>query len=66
MLSWKEVRLNLVHPKGSVTPVFGGNFAGGVEESVGSISFISANTSVKRPKSVAPMIHRRGSTSKTG
>jgi hypothetical protein len=32
-LSWKEVRLNLVHPKGSVTPVFGGNFAGGVEES---------------------------------
>lgn len=32
-LSWKEVRLNLVHPKGRVTPVFGGNFAGGVEES---------------------------------
>lgn len=33
VLSWKEVRLNLVHPKGSVTPRFGGNFAGGVEES---------------------------------
>ena len=33
VLSWKEVRLNLVHPKGSVSPVFGGNFAGGVEES---------------------------------
>ena len=33
VLSWKEVRLNLVHPKGSVTPVFGGNFVGGVEES---------------------------------
>lgn len=33
VLSWKEVRLNLVHPQGSVTPVFGGNFAGGVEES---------------------------------
>ena len=32
-LSWKEVRLNLFHPKGRVTPVFGGNFAGGVEES---------------------------------
>ncbi len=32
-LAWKEVRLNLVHPKGSVTLVFGGNFAGGVEES---------------------------------
>ena len=32
-LSWKEVRLNLVHPQGSVTPVFGGNFADGVEES---------------------------------
>ena len=25
VLSWKEVRLNLVHPKGSVTPLFGGN-----------------------------------------
>ena len=36
-LSWKEVRLNLVHPKGSVTPVFGGNFAGGVEESLSLI-----------------------------
>jgi hypothetical protein len=33
VLSWKEVRLNLVHPKGSVSPVFGGNFMGGVEES---------------------------------
>lgn len=33
ILGWKEVRLNLVHPKGSVTPMFGGNFAGGVEES---------------------------------
>jgi hypothetical protein len=33
VLSWKEVRLNLVHPNGSVTPMFGGNFAGGVEES---------------------------------
>jgi hypothetical protein len=33
VLSWKEVRLNLVHPQGSVTPVFGGNFVGGVEES---------------------------------
>lgn len=33
ILGWKEVRLNLVHPKGSVTPWFGGNFAGGVEES---------------------------------
>ena len=32
-LSWREVRLNLVHPQGSVSPVFGGNFAGGVEES---------------------------------
>ena len=27
------MRLNLVHPKGRVTRVFGGNFAGGVEES---------------------------------
>ncbi len=33
VLSWNEVRLNLVHPKGSVTPLFGGNLAGGVEES---------------------------------
>jgi hypothetical protein len=32
-LSWKEVRLNLIHPNGSVTPVFGGDFAGGVEDS---------------------------------
>lgn len=32
-LAWKEARLNLVHPKGSVPPTFGGNFAGGVEES---------------------------------
>jgi hypothetical protein len=29
LLSWKEVRLNLAHPKGSVSPIFGGNFAGG-------------------------------------
>jgi len=27
------VRLSLVHPQGSVSPVFGGDFAGGVEES---------------------------------
>lgn len=33
VLSWKEVRLNLVHPNGGVTPVFGGHFAGGVAES---------------------------------
>jgi hypothetical protein len=33
VLSWKEVRLNLVHPKGNITPLVGGNFAGGVEES---------------------------------
>ena len=33
VLSWQEVRLTLVHPHGSVTPRFGGNFAGGVEES---------------------------------
>ena len=33
VLSWKEVRLNLVHRHGSVSPVFGGHFAGGVEES---------------------------------
>ena len=33
VLSWQEVRLNLVHPPGSVTPRCGGNFAGGVEES---------------------------------
>ena len=33
VLSWKEVRLNLVHRQGSITPRFGGNFAGGVEES---------------------------------
>ncbi|HYQ92880.1 MAG TPA: ISKra4 family transposase [Candidatus Competibacteraceae bacterium] len=33
VLSWKEVRLNLVHRHGSTTPLFGGNFAGGVEES---------------------------------
>jgi len=32
-LSWKEVRLSLVHRQGGVTPTFGGNFAGGVEES---------------------------------
>ena len=32
-LAWKEVRLCLVHPPGSATPVFGGHFAGGVEES---------------------------------
>jgi hypothetical protein len=33
VLSWKEVRLNRVHPHGRVTPRFGGHFAGGVEES---------------------------------
>ena len=33
VLRWKEVRLNLVHCHGSVSPVFGGHFAGGVEES---------------------------------
>jgi hypothetical protein len=33
VLSWKAVRLNLVHPTGSVTPMYGGNFAGGVAES---------------------------------
>jgi len=33
VLSWKAVRLTLVHPKGSVTPMYGGNFAGGVEDS---------------------------------
>jgi hypothetical protein len=33
VLSWQEVRLNLVHRHGSVTPMFGGNFTGGVEES---------------------------------
>jgi hypothetical protein len=33
VLSWKEVRLNLVHRHSSVTPKFGENFAGGVEES---------------------------------
>lgn len=32
-LAWKEARLCLVHPAGSATPVFGGHFAGGVEES---------------------------------
>ena len=32
-LSWKEVRLCLVHPQGNATPVFGGHFAGGVEAS---------------------------------
>lgn len=32
-LAWKEARLCLVHPLGSATPVFGGHFAGGVEES---------------------------------
>lgn len=32
-LGWKEVRLCLAHPQGSATPVFGGHFAGGVEES---------------------------------
>ena len=32
-VGWKEVRLCLVHPQGSATPVFGGHFAGGVEES---------------------------------
>ena len=33
VLSWKEVRLTLVHRHGSVSPVFGGHLAGGVEES---------------------------------
>ena len=33
VLSWKEVRLTLVHRHGSVSPVFGGHFAGGVEDS---------------------------------
>lgn len=32
-LLWKEVRLCLVHPAGSATPVLGGHFEGGVEES---------------------------------
>jgi hypothetical protein len=32
-LCWKEVRRCLVHPQGGATPVFGGHFAGGVEES---------------------------------
>lgn len=31
-LCWREVRLNIVHPQGSATPTFGGNFAGGVDE----------------------------------
>ena len=33
LLSWKELRLNLVHPQGSVTPTFRGHFAGGVDKS---------------------------------
>lgn len=33
VLRWKEVRLTLVHRHGSVSPVFGGHLAGGVEES---------------------------------
>lgn len=33
VLSWKEVRLTRVHRHGSVSPVFGGHLAGGVEES---------------------------------
>lgn len=32
-VEWKEVRLCLVHPVGSATPMFGGHFSGGVEES---------------------------------
>lgn len=32
-LCWKEVRLCLAHPQGGATPVFGGHFAGGAEES---------------------------------
>lgn len=36
VLSWKEVRLNLVHPKGSVTPMFGGNFVGGLKKAGGN------------------------------
>ena len=32
-LVWKEARLCLVHPLGSAAPLFGGHFAGGVEES---------------------------------
>jgi len=32
-LVWKEARLCMAHAQGSATPVFGGHFAGGVEES---------------------------------
>ncbi len=32
-VSWKEARRCLVHPVGSRSPIFGGHFAGGVEES---------------------------------
>ena len=32
-LVWKEARLCLAHPLGGAAPVFGGHFAGGVEES---------------------------------
>ena len=32
-LVWKEARLCIAHALGSATPVFGGHFAGGVEES---------------------------------
>ena len=33
VLAWKEARLCIAHELGSATPVFGGHFAGGVEES---------------------------------
>jgi len=33
VLAWKEARLCIAHDRGSATPVFGGHFAGGVEES---------------------------------
>ena len=33
VFSWKAVRLNRVHPKGRVSPVFDGHFMGSVEES---------------------------------
>jgi hypothetical protein len=31
MLSWREAKLSLAHPKGSRTPVYGGTIEGGVE-----------------------------------
>lgn len=36
VLSWKEVRLNLVHPNGGVTPVFGGILPVGSRKAAGS------------------------------